>query len=1034
MLLLNECFILVSFVLKIKPYMSPMAEPAATRQLWVVILSCLWFTNSQAIEVINADTQYRVTHWKTEDGLPQNRIQSILQTGDGYLWFGTHFGIARFDGVRFTIFDSSNTPEMVNHSCSALAEDRDGNLWIATQEGLLRRKDGQFTRYTKTDGLPDSSISQLCASRSGGIWIGTKSGLGRFQDGKFSRFYVADGLKEDFIRSLDENRKGILIVATSKGLQQFDATTRRFLDFAQEFELPDQRKIPLLEDQANNLWVGTDDGLHRLDGGRWTTFNTRDGLSDDSIRHIREDRTNGLWVVTRNNRLNHFQNGRFTQVNLGESAAHPDVLCAYEDREGNLWLGTTSDGLIRLQPTRLKTYTTQDGLTFDDVWSVCEGRDGGIWVGTGRGLSQIQAGRVTSYASVEPALNSPFKSVLSDRTGTLWIGVSRGGLFQFKDGRFTNYNLAVGLGKQQVQALYEDRGGNIWIGSDSSVIQYKNNYSTRYTHEDGMPEFGASAILEDHSGNLWFGSYGGGLCKFRDGKFTVFTTRDGLSNNRARSLHEDADGVLWIGTERGLNRFKGGRFFAFTTKEGLFDNLVNHVLEDDFGNFWISCNRGIYRVSRRELNDVAEGKAGTVRYAAYGEADGMLSSETKGETQPAGWRGRDGQLWFPTTKGLVVIDPKAINDNKIPPPMVIEQVLVNDEIIFGDGAIARAKSASKVRNSKIETHNSELHLAPGRVRVMEIHYTANSFVTPEKVRFQYRLEGYDLGWREAGQRRVAIYTDLQPGDYRFHVIACNNHGYWNSTGATFALYVTPGFYQTWTFYILCGVALCGAGFFLHVIRVAFLNKFQQLEQEHALEQERARIAQDMHDDLGANLTKIAILSEAAKKNLAVPHLAESQLERISSTAGEVLDNLGEIIWAMNHENDTLDNLCAYLREYAAQSFELTSVNGYIDFPANVPSHPISAEFRRHVFLLVKEGLHNIVKHSGAMDANLMLTLPDSRLEILIADNGRGFTPDKVSQFGNGLQNMRQRVTEMNGTFDLQSQPGLGTQIKITISL
>ena len=271
-----------------------------------------------------------------------------------------------------------------------------------------------------------------------------------------------------------------------------------------------------------------------------------------------------------------------------------------------------------------------------------------------------------------------------------------------------------------------------------------------------MPEFGASAILEDHSGNLWFGSYGGGLCQFRDGKFTVFTTRDGLSNNRARSLLEDADGVLWIGTEHGLNRFKGGRFFAFTTKEGLLDNLVNHLSEDGFGNFWISCNRGIYRVSRKELNDVAEGKAETVRYAAYGEADGMLSSETKGETQPAGWRGRDGQLWFPTTKGLVVIDPKAIQDNKIPPPMVIEQVLVNDEIIFGDGAITRTNMARKARNSTIETHNSKLHLPPGRVRVMEIHYTANSFVAPEKVRFKYRLEGYDRVWREAGQRRVAF--------------------------------------------------------------------------------------------------------------------------------------------------------------------------------------------------------------------------------------------------------------------------------------
>lgn len=1034
----------------------------------MVILACLAASGtsiSTAAPPKDLSSEFRVGVWKSEKGLPQNNVRCILQTHDGYLWIGTYFGIARFDGVKFTVFDKANTPEMTSEAVPAMAEDLDGSLWIATHDGLVRRKNGRFTRYTKADGLPEDAVWLLCPSRNGGVWLGTGHGLGFVQAGKCSCYTTLDGLKENGIKAIYEDPQGNLLVGTARGIQRFDPVSRRFMDFTSGLGWPDQNLTLLLEDQPGNFWAGTDKGLRRLQHGRWTTLTARDGLPHNSVTSACKARAGGMWVVTQNERptrlpessLSRIDDDRITQVKIGGMPANLDVNCLCEDREGNLWLGTVGEGLIRLQPRRLKTFTTQDGLAYDDVWSVCEGNDGSIWVGTGYGLSRIQDGEVTSYTATEPSPEWAIRSVSSDRKGNVWIVKSGLGLLLFKDGTFARANYIVGpLARERyVRTVYEDREGAMWFGGDTGVIRFKDNQSTRYGKQDGLPAEGVRAILQDRSGTLWFGTYGGGLCKFRDGRFTVVTTKDGLSNNRAWALYEDADGALWIGTEHGLNRYKYGRFFVYTTQEGLFDDLINQLLEDDFGNFWISCNRGIYRVSRKELNEVADGKATSVRYAAYGEADGMLSAETNGEAQPAGCKAHDGRLWFPTNKGVVVIDPKSIKNNEVPPPVVIEQVRADEEVIFGYGvneeykvgdqppprrteAPPRREGARSGVGGRVPSDSQASiinhQLKPGRARVLEIQYTANSFVAPEKVRFKYRLEGHDADWRDAGNRRVAYYTDLAPGQYNFVVKACNNHGYWNETGDVFAFYLAPHFYQTWAFYVVCAGAVIGMGWGLHLLRLNVVHKLQRLGQAAALAEQRARFAQDMHDDIGASLTKIALLSEVARENAHQPAVAEAQTAKISTIAGETVNSLSELIWVTNPKFDTLENLVAYLREYVAGYLDATDIRWQLNFPATVPSLCLTSEFRRNLFLVVKEALHNIIKHSAASEAEVGLTVGSSSLELWVADNGRGFLAEAASSRGNGLLNMRQRVSALGGHFDLQSPPMKGTRISITVPL
>ena len=757
---------------------------------------------AQALDPGKAITQYMHDVWQTEQGLPQNTVTAVAETPDGYLWLGTREGLVRFDGVRFTVFDTRTTPELGHSWVLCLLVDQAGRLWVGTSGGgVVRLEKGRFTRYAAEDGLPSEQVSALLEDRQGRLWVGTDGGgLARSEGSRFLREPSREALGSS-VRALLEDDSGVWI-ATEEGLARLQAGTLTSFTTAQG--LSRQSVRALLRERNGALWIGTDQGLNRLENGRFTVFTTKQGLSHDVVVALREDREGNLWIGTDGGGLNRLQDGRFTAFTTKEGLTNDSVFALHEDREGSLWIGTNLGGLNRLRDGRFTPFTTQEGLSNDFIRAVFEDRAGTVWIATeGGGLNRLKDGRFTAFTTKKGGLsNDTVFALLEDRAGSLWIGTDSG-LNRLKDGRLDVFTANMGLSNDSVLALHEDHEGSLWIGTYAGGLnRLKDGRFTSFTTKEGLSNDTVNTIYEDRAGNLWIGTRGGGLNRLKDGRFTAFTTRDGLSDNQVFALHEDREGSLWIGTYGGgLNRLKDGRFTAITRKQGLFDDVIHRIIEDGRGDVWMSCNKGIFRVSKRELDEVADGKRTRVVPVVYGTADGMRSAECNGGS-PAGWRTRKGTLWFPTTRGVVRIDPDHLPTNPLKPPVAIEEVRVDERVTSSAGG---------------------LRLPPG-TQTLEIHYTALSLAAPSGVRFRYRLEGLDEAWVDAGLRRTAYYTRLPHGSYRFRVIACNNDGLWNEEGAALDFTVDPRFHEAGWFRGLVALLFVLVGPLFHRFRVRRLNR------------------------------------------------------------------------------------------------------------------------------------------------------------------------------------------------------------------
>jgi signal transduction histidine kinase/ligand-binding sensor domain-containing protein/CheY-like chemotaxis protein/HPt (histidine-containing phosphotransfer) domain-containing protein len=758
-----------------------------------------------ALDPRKAIMQYNHDVWQIENGLPQNSVVAIAQTDDGYLWFATSEGLTRFDGVRFTVFNKTNTPGIGHSRITALLKTHDGSLWIGTfSGGLTRLKNRQFTLYTSRFGLSSDIVTSLAEDTEGALWIGTDRGLSRWKDGGFTVYTINNGLADDAILSLFADRDGTLWIGTKSGLTRFKDGRVNIYGSRDGFSGAPVSAI--YRDHHDTLWIGTSDGLSRFNDGKFSTYTIKDGLPVNAVKTLTEDRDGNLWIGTQGGGLTRFRDGKFTTHTTREGLSDNLVEAVFEDREGSLWVGTWGGGLNRFKDGHLASFTTKDGLFGNLVFSVTEDRDGAVWIGGTGGVTRLKDGTPTTYTTKDGLPAERVLSVLAARDGAVWIGTQGGGLSRLKDGRFKTFTTKDGLSSDFIRVLYQDKHGTLWIGvEDGGLNRFTDGRFTVYGTAAGLSNEHVLAIEESHDGSLWIGTRGG-LNRFKDGRFTVYTTLDGLSHNIVHSLHEDHDGALWIGTRGGgLNRFKDGRFTVITTDDGLFDNSAFRILEDEQENLWMSSNRGIFRVSKKDLNDVADGKVKSVTSIAFNAADGMGSNECNGGTQPAGWKTRDGRLWFPTIRGAVTIDPANLKFNQVGPPVVIEEIIADQLPAVPTGT---------------------LQVAPGQGD-FEFHYTALSFLAPQKVLFKYKLEGFDKDWIDAGTRRVAYYTNIPPGAYRFHVIACNNDGVWNDAGATVEFELQPHVYQTYWFYVLSALALVALSFGTYRLRVRQMRRRQQ---------------------------------------------------------------------------------------------------------------------------------------------------------------------------------------------------------------
>jgi ligand-binding sensor domain-containing protein/signal transduction histidine kinase len=1018
---------------------------------WIpLILLVLASSCGQALNPDRKLSQYGLQTWQTDSGLPQNSVRAILQTRDGFLWFATREGVARFDGVDFTVYNRRNTPQLLSNDIRGLLEDHDGNLWISTADGLTRLRDGEFTAFTEAQGLPDNGLWSVFQDRSGGVWAITASGIAQFNRDHFVPYTTQQGLSSNAISAVADGPGGTLWVATDSGLNQIEhgRVMKPFADSPlgsetiraiatdpagtlwvgtenelQQFSngrlrtfgvangLPNGEVDVLLTDKLGNLWAGTPAGLAMMKDGKLTVYTTANGLSGNQIQALYQDREGSLWVGTSHG-IARIRDGAISVFQSKQGLAENLILSIYEDREGSLWVGTESAGVALLKEQKFTTLTESDGLSDNLVSSVLQARRGEMWIGTdGGGLNRYVGGRVSVFTEKQGLTSNTILSLAADAKGNLWIGTPDG-LDQMQHARFTAATATDLLPDEFVRSLLADADGSLWVGTRHGLAQINGSRATIYTQADGLANDFVGALTQGDDGSLWIGTLHG-LSHFLHRKFINYTKSDGLSSDVITALTLDSQHHLWIGTNgEGLNLLTTdnpqGRIHSFSSKLGLPD-VIDGILEDNSGHLWISSNAGIFRMRIADLMEVAAGRSQSFTITAYGTADGMKIRECSGIGHPSSWKASDGTLWFSTLKGVAWIDPAKLQLNQVAPLVAIEQVSVDE------------------KNMPL---NGQGKISPGHSR-FAFHYAGLSYVAPQKVRYRYRLVGFDRSWIDAGTRRVAYYTNIPPGKYQFQVVAANNDGVWSPTPATFAFQLEPYFTQTYWFDLLCAVLIFLLGWLVYRWRV------HQVESRFgAVLAERTRIAREIHDTLAQGFVGISVQLELAAQMLTTsPQAVREQLNQTRKLVADSLSEARRSIWNLRStEAGTVDFASKFSAAIRARTAG-KPIETNIQFTGTYRS--LSADVESELIKIALEAVANVLQHAKATRLDIWVQYEIGRLTMQIEDNGIGISSemaDPIPAGHFGLIGMRERTQAIGGTFAMNSLPDAGTKITVELPL
>ena len=1028
--------------LRNRPSRNTLARQAAVSRQTPIQVSTNILTTS--------DQNWIHRRFNTENGLPDNVVKALLQAKDGYLWIGTQSGLARFDGKHFRQFNAENTPALasIGQTIFSLSEGSDGTVWAGVFGGLLRIRNLEFTPFT--NGLPQRFILQAEEAGDGSVWVAgfntdTPRGpmwLRRYDPEKQSNF--SETMVPGHIRRLVSATNGVWIASEQPPLIQFwDGESPAPSVLASIGLTPPEVQIasraapsPELSVRAWRVqaeprywWATVNLGNNApLFSWLWHFGSARPWSARWTGDALDEKWSAVLFGLARQ------RGDELEKVDPPDQAHAIEISSACANREGGVWFGSEEDGLHFLQEKLVRVFTADDGLAGNDVRSVSATSRGEIWAGSFSGLSKWQNGKWLDFGTL------PLRTVATDHFGQSWFGTadfSHNSIGRhFADLRGTNPVSLTDLWNHP-NSLRFARDGTLWIACQQGLSWLKPGGLTlreseawkldaesqnasygRYAVGKQLPRIFPLGIVEDEDGAIWLGSLDqGGLFRLAHEKIERFSARDGLPGKNWIPVYRDSSNSLWIITDKGIVRRKGGRFQTITEKDGLPRDSFSDLIEDAIGNFWIGGKRGIHRLSRAEADMFFDGLTNQVHTLTLGTRDGMLTPECSSMNYPTMARTPDGHLWVATRKGLATFDPQRVILDTKPIPSSIEKLRM-----FGEEEFLIKPSLT----------DAPLVLKAGSGERLEFHFSAVSLTDADRVQFRYRLDGYDSEWSKPSDIRLAFYTNLRPGPYHFRVKAANGHGIWGENEATLSFVIRPFFWQTLTFYLALGVFCIALALIAHLFHLRVQRRNQAVRHKQALLDEKSRIAADMHDELGAKLTQIAILGEIAKTQKTDPAKTEMTLTRISQAAREVTAAMSELVWATNPRNDSLENLAAHLRELAAAELQDSDIQPKLNFPATVPSLHVSALVRRNLVLILKEALHNLVKHAGACEVQITFETDASGVTLRINDTGRGFAVGARPSRGNGLSNIEKRTQDLVGRYSIHSVVGVGTSIEVTI--
>ena len=951
-----------------------------------------------ALDPGRAVTQYVLSKWGPSS-LPGGGVLSLSQTADDYLWVGTAVGLARFDGARFAAFDVRSTRGFAEGGISGLAQGPDGTLYLGTTHGItLRYKDGVFSRVDVPPGAGE--VKALLAPRDGTLWISSHGRAVRRVEGPSSSSIYRHIGPEVPLAMAEDNQGHVWLGTWRDGLVQFDGR-----GYTRHPILRDTVQA-LHVDNTGVFWIGTPHGLYRRTAdGTLTKFTMMDGLSHDSVSAILQDRDGNVWVGTRGGGLNRFRNGRFDPLGAREGLSDDDVRCLLEDNEGNLWVGT-ADGLNSLSDGRFVTYGGPEGLPDPAVTAVAAGKGGSVWIGTAvAGVVHLREGRMTHFPLPVGIGREAVLGMYEDRQGALWITIENGRLFRLEKSTLTEHTPRDLRPGWKVPAIFEDQDGLLFYVTHFGLARIRDRKLVA-VHPDA-PHFNYThCIYRDAQGTMWLGT-ARGLVRIQDGRYEVFRTSEGLPHERVRWLIGEPDGTLWAATIGGLARVKDGAIRALTVEHGLPEGYLRLVLDDGLGHLWIASSGHVFRLDKGEVNEVLEGRRREVTPVLFDVSDGLRTTEVILSNSP-GVRTADGRLWFATARGASVVDPARFDTAEPAPPVRIESVDVDGE----------------------KTLQPEY--PPGRGEVT-IDYAAFRFRAPGKVRFRYRMEGFDTDWVVAGTRRSAYYSNLPPGRYTFSVMASNRDGLWNGEAARLSLALRPPFHQTASFFVLTAAVLCAFVVGVHRLRVGQVHA-----RYTAIVAERTRIARELHDTLAQGLAGVGFQIDTALDRLPPdPQLTRVQ-QHLQGARRMIRSSLSEVrrsIWVLRAQTSRdKDGFSHSLAESLHQLTADTPVHA--ELSVSGPARRLSAEVERSLLRVAHEAAINTVRHARAARLGVELAFEDAAVHLRVSDDGCGFDPEAALAAAEGhhfgLTGIVERVRALGGEARVTSRPGEGTAIDCRI--
>jgi len=1000
--------------------------------LLAAIVTCIFADNgllAESREPAVTASPWSIRVRQTEDGLPSNQVTGVVQAPDGYLWVATRGGLARFNGSRFEPFSIDPQPGIFGNAVREMFVDAKGNLWLGANRSVVlrvgadsvevfprggNRPAGEFSSLAEdaggqvwlvfgphfcqlvnkqligldTSGIAATDRAGLARDDQGRVWGLLGGRLGQLHDGRFEVRYTFDNLP------------GLLAPAASGGLWMMNGS----------------QLIRIREDRKPEVSCVLSPGITPV--------------------CLLEDRTGAIWIGTLSNGLIRYD-GKETEV---IETSHPHVTSLTEDREGNLWVGTFGGGLNLVRPRVFEMNGPRTGQLYDVLTSVCQDSTGELWITTSSG--RLLRGHTQKW--VDPPLDDNLKGqditcVATYKEGSVLVGTSNHGLYaiDIQTGQTRNWSQNEGLPGSAIRGIFTAADGTAWFaaGRPDQICRLVEGevQVLRQPHGPGS----IRAIVQDARGVIWVGNSRGQLSKVVGNELVAEPNLPVQNSRSIRSLHASPDGSLWIGfASLGMGVLKDGHYTLLGAAQGLSDAPYSQIVEDGSGFLWLAGNSELTRLSMAEALAVLAGNQPTVAVTQFGRSDRLMNLQAFYEGFPASCLTREGRILLATGSGLLDITPGKLQENKLKPPVIIETVTMDDQII------ARHASRFPLNDKALGDQFDLSGTAAGALRVppdhrrLSIDFSALSFSAPENANYRYRLEGFDPEWIEAHHDHTAIYPRLPAGDYRFHVIASNDSRIWNSQGSSLAIHVIPFVTQTWWFRM--GMLGIFTGIVASTVRYISYRKLRgkvrQLEAQAEIDRERARISRDLHDDLGGSVTHIKLLGEMALQERDLSPQVGENLHQITTTTQQMLKSLNEIVWAVNPRNDTLPNLISYLAQHCLDYMRLAGLQCLLELPDAPPDIVVTPELRHQLLLATKEALTNVVRHSGARTVHLRISLDHQTIQVVVQDDGRGFLPDRNEPSGNGLRNMQQRIATVQGTCTVSSDPTTGTTVRFRLPM